>query len=352
MEKGVFIHDIQPAQAVIGLFCVRTKRLLETRNGDPYLALTLLDRTGEIEARAWDQALEWDSVFSERDYVRIHGEAQRFREAVQLKVNHLEWVDPKEVDPEPFLPVTPADQKALRAEFQRLVKEVQDPILCVLLRAIFGDQDLSKAFRQAPAAKRMHHAYLGGLLEHTVSVARVVRSVCKDYPFLDRNLLLAAALLHDIGKIEEFTYDRPPIEYSDRGRLLGHMVLGVAILDRFAAVAGIERHEGRLVALKHLVLSHHGEREFGSPVVPMTEEAFALHLLDDLDAKLNYLNTLREEVPGPGYGWTGYQRLMDRFFYLRSRAGATEALEGERPSEDRGPGLAARQPTLWPHEDG
>ncbi|NIA08806.1 MAG: HD domain-containing protein [Nitrospiraceae bacterium] len=348
MKKGVFISEIVPGVGVEGLFCVSSKQMLETRNGDPYLAITLVDRTGEIEARVWNGARKLDPVFAQSDYVWIKAEAHKFRDAIQLKIAHLKAVRDKDLDPGLFLPVVQADTEELWSEFSGYIKEIRSPVLKPLLEEIFRDQEISKAFRLAPAGKRMHHAYIGGLLEHTVSVTRLANSVCSLYLRLDRDLLVSGAMVHDIGKIDEFSYSRPPIDYTDIGRLVGHVVLGTSIIDKFIAKLDINASSPQIIALKHMVLSHHGQREFGAPVLPMIEEAVVLNMIDDLDAKLNYLGRLKKDIHGTGYGWTEYQRLFERFFYLH---GLEEMKQGHVKQREEGEAKAKRgpdlQPTLW-----
>ena len=319
--------------------------MLETKNGDPYLAITLVDRTGEIEGRVWNRARKIDSVFAQRDYVRIKGEAQKFRDAIQLKITHLEPVEDEKVDAGLFLPVTQADTEELWSEFNGYIKGIRSTVLSSLLNAIFRDQEISKAFRLAPAGKRMHHAYIGGLLEHSVSVTRLADSVCRLYPQLDRDLLVSGALIHDIGKIDEFSYSRPPIDYTDTGRLLGHVVLGTSIIDSFIAKLDIEASSPQIIALKHLVLSHHGQREFGAPVLPMIEEALVLNMIDDLDAKLNYLGRLKKDIHETGYSWTDYQRLFERYFYLH---GLEDVKENRAQKEAAGDIRTKKRPDLQP----
>ncbi len=320
--------------------------MLETRNGDPYLAITLTDRTGEIEGRVWNRARELDSVFAQKDYVRIKGEAQKFRDSIQLKITHLEPVGDEEVDSGLFLPVTQADTEKLWSEFNGYIKGIRSRVLSSLLNAIFRDQRISKAFKLAPAGKKMHHAYIGGLLEHSVSVTRMADSVCRLYPGLDRDLLVSGALIHDIGKIDEFSYSRPPIDYTDTGRLLGHVVLGASIIDSFIARLDIEASSSQIITLKHLVLSHHGQKEFGAPVLPMIEEAVVLNMIDDLDAKLNYLERLKRDIHGTGYGWTDYQRLFERYFYLQGLEDVKKDGDGVAGNTrvKKRPDL---QPSLW-----
>jgi 3'-5' exoribonuclease len=368
LEKGIFISAIQPGTAVEGLFCVSSKRILETRNKEPYLAITLTDRTGEIEGRIWDEVKRLDSVFLQGDYVRIKGEAQKFRETTQLKITYLESIKDDSVDPGLFLPVTEADIDELWSEFKKYVSEIKCDTFAVLLKEIFKDQKIKKAFKTAPAGKRMHHAYIGGLLEHSLSVTKLANSLCSLYSHLDRDLLISAALIHDIGKIYEFNFSRPPIDYSDKGRLIGHVVMGISIIDGFVAKLGIKESSEKIIALKHLVLSHHGQREFGAPIVPMMEEAMVLNYIDDLDAKLNYLKGLKRDVSpacashadrGQDYCWTDYQRLLDRHFYLpacTSQTGrqiqnkATEGkdlTEAKEDADDACPDQSPVQSDMW-----
>lgn len=345
MEKGIFVQDIGPGSSVEGVFVIEQKRLLDTRSGAPYLALTLLDRTGRIEARLWENAPQAERALSSGDTVLVRGEGQSFRESLQLKLSHIERIEACE--PGFFLPVTPEDRDALWKELWKIAKGVKTPALAALLRAVFRDDGLARAFRSAPAAKRMHHAYIGGLLEHSVSVARSAEAACRLYPALDRDLLVTGALLHDIGKIRELRYDVPPLDYTDEGRLLGHIVLGISIID--ACLAGMPpadpSTEGGISALKHLVLSHHGQREFGSPVLPMTEEALVLNLIDDLDAKLNYMKGLRKTLPEGRHSWTEYQKTLERYLYLPGLRppGVNQAESG---ASDEGP-MAGIQAGLW-----
>jgi len=225
------------------------------------------------------------------------------------------------------------------------MKGVKDPVLSGLLGFIFRDRRIAAAFRAAPAAKRMHHAYIGGLLEHSVSVARNAVQVSRLYPQIDRDLLVTGAILHDIGKIDELRYDAPPIDYTDRGRLLGHIAIGLTIVEGFCPLLEDTSGAGeRISALKHLILSHHGQREFGSPVLPMTEEALVLHLIDDLDAKLNFLAGLKKTLPAGRRSWTDFQRMLDRYLFLPGLG-----LPGEGAEEETGAGKGEMppQPGLW-----
>ncbi len=336
-EKGMLIKDIQADTRVEGVFCVASKRLLETRNGSPYLALTIMDRSGEIEARVWDNATEAASGFDNGDFIRIQADAQRYRDMVQLRISSVEPVAREDIDPRDFMPVAPVDLGLYEKQFDRLIRGIKRDPLGPFLKALFRKGGaLRQGFVLAPAAKKMHQAYIGGLLEHSVAVASLAQETARLYPEIDGELLLAGALVHDIGKVHEFRYDSPPIDYTDRGRLIGHSALGIEMIDRCAEETGIDASHQDIMALKHMVLSHHGQREFGASVLPMTPEAMALHLIDDLDAKMSFLRELgnRQEHTGPA--WTPYQRLFERYFYLRGiQHGCGEDHCQEQSDDDR-----------------
>ncbi len=325
-DKGVFIKDITDGQAVRGVFLVRQMGRGETKGGKPYLMLTLMDRTGDLAARVWDNAELLAPHCPAGGFVYVEAQAQAYKGIVQLKVNDLKAVAPPEVDPAQFMPVSAANLAALEQELHAIIGGLEHPQLRALLQHLFTAPDFSQQFVKAPAAKHMHHACLGGLLEHTVAVARLAAKVCDSYPELDRPLLIAGALVHDIGKTREFSFDVPPFDYSDQGRLMGHLVLGVEMVQ--GAVATLADFPQELAdRLKHLILSHHGRHEFGSPALPMTTEAFVLNLIDDLDAKINYLNRLADQAKEPGYQWSEYQKTMERFLFVRGRAAGEMAPE-------------------------
>ncbi len=324
MKKGCYVGDIKDHDRVRGIFCVNSGRILKTKNGVPYLALTLMDKTGTIEARLWDIPDTLKDVPASGSFLDIEAEAQSFRDSVQLKIDRIFPVnDMSDIPIEDFLPVTNANRDALWARLKAIIKEVLDPTLRPLIDKIFSTTGYKREFFRAPAGKQIHHAYLGGLLEHTVGVASLAIEVLKVYTHLDRNLLISGALVHDLGKIKEFRYDAPPIDYTDEGRLLGHLVIGASLLDDISRVIGLDVNHPRILALKHLVLSHHGERDFGAAVEPMTEEAVILYLLDDMDAKINYMASLRKELSETSVSsednskrWTGFQRVMGRYLFL------------------------------------
>lgn len=335
METHLWVKDIQENQRVSGLYLVKTKRAGLTKKGDPFLSLTLTDRSGEIEARVWERVEELSPLFREGDILEVEGHAGSFRNRIQVTLSDLK---PSEDgwDWGLFMESSDRDTAEMVASLRELLMGVKNPHLVGLLKGFLSDRQFISQFKQAPAAKNFHHNYLGGLLEHTLSVCQMAEAVTDHYPDLDRDLLFTAAFLHDIGKVRELGFDRK-IDYTDEGRLLGHLVLGVAMVDeKIAALKGFPRELA--VRLKHLILSHHGAYEFGSPKRPKFLEAFALHLIDDLDAKMNGLGRFMERDQQEGV-WTDFNRLFDRYFLKGNMKAHAE--ETETPAVDD------RQKTLF-----
>jgi len=334
-EKHIFANQITDGQAVEDIFLVKSMSRAETRTGKPYLMLTLTDRTGELEARLWENVDTFIEVCEPGKLVQVSGQAQAFRGALQIKVDSLLPADEKQVDIRLFLQASKRSIAKMVAEITSLAKTVKEPFCQKLLRKFFRDSSFFEEFQQAPAAKSMHHAYLGGLLEHTLAVTQLAEMLAGFYPALDRNLLVTGALLHDIGKTRELAGTHR-IDYTDRGRLVGHLVLGAEMIQ--AAINTIpDFPEDLATRLKHLILSHHGRYEFGSPTLPMISEAFVLNFLDDLDAKLNFLGRLEEKALEPGYQWTDFQRTLERFLYVKGRPQIeteTTGIHEEQADED------------------
>ena len=317
--KTVYIADLKEGQQLQDLFLVSKKSLAETKNGNPYLALTLMDKSGEIEARAWDNAARLDALTEVGRIVAIEAQVKAFREQLQLNITGLQPVAEGSVDLAHFMPASRRLVPEMQGELAGLIAAVADSGLHRLLAGLFQGS-LLQEFSSAPAAKMMHHACLGGLLEHTLSVAGLALKICDHYPRLDRDLLLAGALLHDLGKVREFSYSSLPFDYTDQGRLIGHLVLGAEMV-RGQAQQVPELAPARLDQLLHLILIHHGRHEFGAPCLPMTSEAILLHHLDDMDAKMELIDRLSEQVEGDTYRWSDYQRSLERFLFLRGRDG-------------------------------
>jgi 3'-5' exoribonuclease len=274
------IATLRPGEEVADVFACTRKDRLVARSGSPYLALELRDRTGAIQARAFRDADVLAGRFDRGDLVRVAGRVERFRDELQLEVRAIARAGSEEADPAAFLPVAYRDLDELDGFLEHLVGEVRDAGFGALLQGLLGDAELRAAWRRAPCTRGGHHSYLGGLLEHTVAVGTLALETCTLHPKLDQALLLTAALVHDLGRTREFTYGAE-IGLTDEGRLLGHVELGLRLLEERATAAGLD--DQRRLALAHCVLTHHGPdaapgRRFGSA------EALALYRLNALDA--------------------------------------------------------------------
>jgi 3'-5' exoribonuclease len=321
--KRKCVADIKDRDLVDAVFLVKDKILAMAKNGKPYLTLKLMDKSGEVDAKVWDNADEIGLLFDKNDFLGVRAKASVYLGKMQLILSELKRVPEEEVDLADFLPETDRDINLMVEELQALVASLKDPDLARLLQAFFQDPELLAQFRVAPAAKGMHHVYLGGLLEHSLAVAKLVDAMIPLYQGLNRDLLIAGALLHDVGKVREMTYMRS-FDYSDEGKLIGHITIGVEMLqERISSLPGFPVELGML--LKHMLLSHHGQYEYGSPKRPKTMEATILNYLDDLDSKINGIRThIRKEPDNPSR-WTSYHRLYDRYFFKEN------GLQGEEP---------------------
>src|SRR5512137_99080 len=297
MEK-TWVKDVKEGERVKAIFAVARKAVPTAKSGKSYLAATLVDRTGEIEARSFDRVDEFSALFEEKDLVEVEGAIGTFQGKPQLRVESIVKLDPAAagVDPADFTWVhAPDPRKAEKApaeepsdpawiELLGLVEAITDVHVKDLVKAFLLDDDVATRLRRAPAAKSVHHAYPGGLLEHTVSCIKLSHRVADQYPQLDRDLLVAGAFFHDIGKIRELGYERG-VEYTDEGRLVGHLVMAAQWIHEKARRVGVPRELEQHVV--HLVLSHHGKLEYGSPKTPATLEALVTHFIDDLDSRMN-----------------------------------------------------------------
>lgn len=311
-SKNVYIKDIKPGERVNELFLVTEKNLAFSQKGTPYLNVRLKDKTGEVDGKIWENAIEWDKVFSKGDVIKAQGGAVSFRSVVQLSITGVKKVDESTVDITEYLPAAKGDIDAMFADFMTFVEQIDTPCLRELLHLFFDDGEVADLFKKAPAAKSFHHVYIGGLLEHTLSVIRLLDQVAEHYQGINRDLLITGGILHDIGKIYEYRYDRM-FDYSDEGRLIGHIVIGLEMLD--ARIGAVESFPEQLaMELRHLILSHHGTQEFGSPKRPKTPEALMVHFIDDLDAKVNAFQEFIKESDDDS-NWTPFHKLFERFIY-------------------------------------
>lgn len=309
------ISQIGPQESVDEVFIAVDKQLRPNRNGVLYLQFDLRDATGTLSARLWNATETIFKSFDDGDFVRVEGTTQVFQGALQMIATRIERVAPEEVNPAAFLPCASIDVGRHTARLRELLGTIRDPGLKVLAECFLADSSFLRKFTQAPAGIKNHHAYIGGLLEHVVNLMELVDRIAPRYPQLDRDLMLLGAFLHDAGKVDELSYDRG-FAYTDEGQLIGHLVMGVELLDD--KVRDAERKLGRplpreaVLRLKHVIVSHHGEYEFGSPRLPMTLEAIALHHLDNLDAKVHSFHQQMRDDPNATSSWTLFNPQIGR----------------------------------------
>ena len=313
-NKEIYLQDIKPGDKIASSFLVAEKNMAFSQKGSAYLNVRLKDKTGEIESKVWDNAVALDQVFKKGDIVYMEGRAQTYRNALQISIITIKPCAPQDVDPSDYLPVSKIDSTAMFQDILAYIDEISSEPIKKLLIAFFYDEKTADLFRRAPAAKGFHHIYLGGLLEHTLSVVRLLDHAAKHYPQLNRDLLIAGGILHDIGKIYEFSYDGL-IAYSDEGRMIGHLVMGVEMIDK--KIEAIPDFPVQLaLELRHIILSHHGEFEYGSPKRPKTMEALVIHFMDDLDAKVNAFESfVAADAANADSDWTTYNRFFERYLY-------------------------------------
>jgi len=311
------IVSLTANQTVDEVYLLRVCQLRTTRRGKFYLHLELEDRTGRINARMWNATEALFKALDGAQFVRVSSRVEVYQDALQMIVDTIRSVRPDEVNVAEFLPTTTRDVDAMWTTLRALAATVTEPHLSTLLTAVLDDETFAAKFRKAPAAVTYHQPFLGGLLEHTLSVTEMADIVAARYPRLDRDLLIAGCILHDIGKVDELSYDTA-FDYTDRGRLIGHLIIAVGYLqDRVREIEGFPPE--LFDVLSHLILSHHGEYEWGSPKLPMTAEAFALHHLDNLDAKVE-ASTRAIESKRVGEGnWTEFNRMFQRRLYRGPR---------------------------------
>lgn len=312
ITKKKFITDIMAGDHIDDLFVLAEKTLSHKRDGNPYLTVTLADKSGRIKAVVWDNVNEISGAANAGDFVTVNGSVSEYRGKLQMVIRSMTAQPPETVMASDFLPATTRDVDQMFAKLQTLCATMGNPFLRALLEAFWADPEFVKQFKQAPAAKKMHHAFLGGLLQHTLSMALLADKISVHYSGLNRDLLLAGAVLHDIGKVRELSYDQN-IDYTDEGRLLSHIIIGLEMVDeKIRSIPGFPPADAALV--KHMIVSHHGARAFGSPEPPKTIEAVLLNYIDEIDSRVNGIREFLASED-PDAAWTGYHRLLERHFY-------------------------------------
>jgi 3'-5' exoribonuclease len=309
-----YINEIKENDNVESPFLVKEKSSGITKTGNTYLKLKLVDCSGEIEGRIWTSVEKFAESFEKDDFVHVMGKAVSFQEHLQLNITHIERVREEEILFSDFFPMTEKDIDEMFQSLLEISRQIKNPHLSQLLQLFWEDESFIKLFKMAPASKWLHHNYLGGLLEHTLSLVQLVLKNASHYSGLNLDLLLTASILHDLGKVAELSYHRS-FDYSDEGRLLGHIILGIErVEDKIRQLPDFPKDLSTL--LKHLLISHHGQYIWGSPKRPMTLEAVMLHFLDDMDAKVNGIQQfIKNQVP-EGSRWSAYHRIFEQYFYV------------------------------------
>ena len=314
--KTSFVTDLGTEQNITSFFLVHEKEIRNTREGKTYLRLELGDRSGTIEARMWDQFDAAVKDINRDDFVKVQARVEIYRNRPQLSLQQLRLAKPEEIDLADFLLHTKEDVGKLYAQLLEYANSIANPWLKKLVTGIVSNPEIAAKYKRAPAAKVMHHAYLGGLLEHVISLCGLAKQIAAHYPELDVDLLLTAAILHDVGKLDELCYERA-INYTVEGQLLGHIMMEFETVSK--AMDAIEGFPANLkTVVQHLLISHHGQYEFGSPKLPMIREALAFHYLDDLDSKLAAARAALAVDSGEPE-WSAYSGALGRKFLRLDR---------------------------------
>src|SRR5499427_5222220 len=307
--KTPLVSDLNSEQNITTFFLVCEKEIRNTREGKPYLRLELGDRSGTIEARMWDQFETAAQGINRDDFVKVQARVEIYKNRPQLSVMQVRLAKPEEIDLADFLPQTKADVAKLYVQLLAFAASITNPWLKKLVAGILSDPAIAARYKRAPAAKVMHHAYLGGLLEHVVSLCGLAKQVAAHYPELDLDLLLTAAILHDVGKLDELCYERS-VAYTTEGQLLGHIVMELETVNR--AIDKLDGFPAPLkIVVQHLLISHHGQYEFGSPKLPMIREALVFHYLDDMDSKMAAVRAALAIESGEEY-WSVFSGALGR----------------------------------------
>ncbi len=308
--KSPYINELEANRVITTSFLVHQKEVRQKKSGELYLSLLLGDRTGELDAKMWDNVADVIDAFDRDDFVKVKGLIQVFHNRPQLTIHKMRRMDDSEIEFGDYFPSSRRNPDEMWTELRLVIDGIGNAHLKALLEAIFNDEEISRRYRMAPAAKQIHHAFLGGLIEHVLSLCKLARMTAPHYPNVDEDLVLTGALLHDIGKIYELNYERG-FSYSNEGQLLGHINIGVRMVGE--KLAGLPDFPAGLRSLvEHMILSHHGQLEFGSPKLPQFPEALLLHYLDDMDSKMECMRALIENDRQVEGCFTTYSPALER----------------------------------------
>ncbi|ARN57752.1 3'-5' exoribonuclease YhaM family protein [Sedimentisphaera salicampi] len=320
-----FIKELKPGRTLNDIFMVTQPVLRNTSRGDLYIAMFLSDKTGKVNCRMWNASEETYNSLPKEGFIRVNGKTELYKDALQIVVNRVEVIDASEVNVADFLPATEKDIDKMFNEVCEIISRIKEPYLKALMDEYLADEQLMDNFRKAPAAVKMHHAYLGGLLEHTNNMLKSAVGILPYYPQVQGELVVAGIFLHDLAKTEELRYALG-FGYTNTGQLVGHIVQSAIWLDQKADVLlekGVEPDKEIVDSLMHILLSHHGKYEFGSPKLPSTLEALMVSYLDDLDAKLNFANDAiqNEQTPDDWTTWKSFNMSAGTKFYKKKAIG-------------------------------
>ncbi len=350
--KSPFVSELEPNHVITTSFLVHSKEIRQKKSGELYLSLLLADRTGEVDAKMWDNVTEVLEEFDRDDFVKVKGLIQIFHNRPQLTIHKVRRMDDSEIEFGDYFPSSKRDPGEMWTELRGIVASLSNPHLKALLEAVLGDPDVAARYRRAPAAKQIHHAFLGGLIEHVLSLCALAQLVAPHYPVVDRDLLLTGVILHDIGKIYELNYERG-FSYSNDGQLLGHIAIALRMVgDKFGVLPDFPPRLRVLV--EHLILSHHGRLEFGSPKLPQFPEALLLHYLDDLDSKMECMRALIQSDRQVDGCFTSYSSSLERTVLKMDRywsepaatPAAAPAAAPDQPAAPPMPELSRPEPAM------
>ncbi len=336
--KDFYICDCaqQENKVITSQFVVVTKQIKAKKNGEPYLALSLGDRSGSVDAKMWDNVEEFLNGFEQDDFVKVKGLINKYNNRWQLTIHKIRKMGDSEVDFSDYLPKTTKNIDELWTSVGGFVDTMEHPQLKQLLQLFMADEEIARAYKCAPAAKTLHHAFIGGLLDHVVSLFNSCDLIVRNYPMVNRDLLFTGVFLHDIGKIHELTYARS-FGYSTEGQLLGHMIIELEMLHRKIAMIADFPAELKIL-IEHLIISHHGEYAFGSPKLPMFPEALVLHYMDDLDSKMEAMRAQFQREAENESPWTTYNTSLARPLLNTKKFLEKPKPEAEAPAEQEKPG--------------
>ena len=314
-----FISEINPGETVDDIYMVKSPILRSTSRGDLYIAMYLLDKTGQVNSRMWQATEAAYKSIPRPGFIHIKGRSELYKNNLQIVVNNFGVIDRSKVNIEDFLPRTEGDIGKMFEEVKQILSEIKNPQLKKIVDEFLNDKPLMEKFCKAPAAIKMHHSYLGGLLEHTLTTLKSAKAVLGIYPEVQPDLVLAGLFFHDLGKTQELNYDMA-FEYTDSGQLIGHITQTIIMLENEVQnlrKQGEQIEQDIVDALEHIILSHHGQYEFGSPKLPATPEAFMVSYLDDMDAKLQQVNKAIEDEDEES-NWTQWNRGLERRIYRKN----------------------------------